>query len=919
MSSHILWATRISLTISCVFGPKMPKKALPATPPLPTLFGTTKPPLSQRLPDPQSDSLPTLPMAKKPPAEPIIPLDDSDIPEKQDTAGGEEYGAAQIDKLEGLEAVRKRPGMYIGDPDERGLHHCVFEVLDNSIDEHLAGYCTRVEVSIHSDGSVSIRDNGRGIPVEVHPKFKIPTLELVLTNLHAGGKFGQGAYKYSGGLHGVGAKCVNALSTWFKVEVMREGKVHFMSFAQGKTTQPLTVLSELKNKKQTGTFVTFLPDPEIFTITVTFKFERLAGRLRELAFLNPGIEIVLTDERDDEEHRPRSETFFYKHGIQEFVRQLGETRTVIHPKPIVISRQREEIFVDAVLQYNDSYTDQILCFANSIPNPDGGTHLTGLRTALTRAINQYAKANNLLKEKDPALSGDDVREGLTAVLSVKLPHPRFESQTKVKLVNTEVEGVVNSSIYEGLMDHFDQNPPVAKKVIEKALTAARAREAARKARETVRKSALTGGGLPGKLADCSERDPSLTELYIVEGDSAGGSAKQGRDRRFQAILPIRGKLINVQKARLDKVLQNTEIQTMITAIGTGIGDGDQEGAFNIEKLRYGRIVIMTDADVDGSHIRTLLLTFFYNQMPQLIRRGHIFIAQPPLYQIKRKKREEYVDDDVQLNRILISLGAEELKLVTLPDKKEIPSSQFKEILELLDRLEKSSEAIRRLGGEFEAYLHARSPEGTLPAYLVVIRNGNDESVEYFHNETELRDFTAKNIDLNLFDAEPSEGESSETGAAVVEKVAKTDKGARRRRARLVEIHQSKSIEKLITELAKKGFKIEHYADSKTPLFHIVDGETTHEIFAIPRILEMVKEVGRRGVQIKRFKGLGEMNAKELYETAMNPERRRFLKVELNDDNALEAGRMFDILMGDVVEPRRIFIEDNALNVRNLDV
>ena len=860
-------------------------------------------------------------MAKKEPAEPLIPLDDSDIPEKQDTAGGEEYGAAQIDKLEGLEAVRKRPGMYIGDPDERGLHHCVFEVLDNSIDEHLAGYCTRVDVSIHSDGSVSIRDNGRGIPVEVHPKFKIPTLELVLTNLHAGGKFGQGAYKYSGGLHGVGAKCVNALSTWFKVEVMREGKVHFMSFAQGKTTQPLTVLSELKNKKQTGTFVTFLPDPEIFTITVTFKFERLASRLRELAFLNPGIEIVLTDERDDEEHRPRSETFFYKHGIVEFVRQLGETRQILHPKPIVIARQRDEIFVDAVLQYNDSYNDQILCFANSIPNPDGGTHLTGLRTALTRAINQYAKANNILKEKDPALSGDDVREGLTAVLSVKLPNPRFESQTKVKLVNTEVEGVVNSSIYEGLMDHFDQNPPVAKKVIEKALTAARAREAARKARETVRKSALTGGGLPGKLADCSERDPALTELYIVEGDSAGGSAKQGRDRRFQAILPIRGKLINVQKARLDKVLQNTEIQTMITAIGTGIGDGDQEGAFNIEKLRYGRIVIMTDADVDGSHIRTLLLTFFYNQMPQLIRRGHIFIAQPPLYQIKRKKREEYVDDDVQLNRILISLGAEELKLVTLPDKKEIPASQFKEILELLDRLEKSSEAVRRLGGEFEAYLAARSSDGILPSYLVVIRTGNDESVEYFHNEADLRNFTATNLDLNLFDAEPADGENSENGAPAtgMEKVTKVDKNIRRRRARLVEIHESKGIERLIGELAKKGFKIEHYADSKAPLFQIVDGDTTHEIFAIPRIIEMVKEVGRRGVQIKRFKGLGEMNAKELYETAMNPAHRRFLKVELNDDNSIEAGRMFDILMGDIVEPRRIFIEDNALNVRNLDV
>ncbi len=839
----------------------------------------------------------------------------TEVPEKQDTAGGDTYGAAQIDKLEGLDAVRKRPGMYIGDPDERGLHHCVFEVLDNSIDEHLAGFCSRVEVTIHTDGSVSIRDNGRGIPVDVHPKFKIPALELVLTNLHAGGKFGQGAYKYSGGLHGVGAKCVNALSTWFKVEVSRDGKVYFMSFAQGKTTQTLTVLSELKNKKQTGTFVTFLPDPEIFTITTTFKFERLASRLRELAFLNPGIEILLTDERDDETHKPKSELFLYKFGIAEFVRQLGETRQVLHPKPIVISRKREDIFVDVVLQYNDSYSDQILCFANSIPNPDGGTHLTGFRTALTRAINQHAKANNLIKEKDPALSGDDVREGLVAVLSVKLPNPRFESQTKVKLVNTEIDGIVSSAVYEGLMDFFDQNPPIAKKVIEKGLTAARAREAARKARETVRKSALTGGGLPGKLADCSERDPALTEIYIVEGDSAGGSAKQGRDRRFQAILPIRGKLINVQKARLDKVLQNTEIQTMITAIGTGIGDGDQEGAFNIEKLRYGRIVIMTDADVDGSHIRTLLLTFFYNQMPQLIRRGHIYIAQPPLYQIKRKKREEYVDDDAQLNNILITLGAEEIKLVNVQSGKEFTSAQLKEILALLDRLEKYEAAIRRLGGDFQAYLHAMSPEQTLPHYLVVIRAGNEEHVEYFHNETALRDFSAANPDLNLFEHQLQEGEV----APVIEKATEKAAPGRKRRARLLEVHESKGIQKLIDELAAKGMKMEHYSDSTEPLFQFVDGENTQPIFSIPRILEMVKEVGRRGVQIKRFKGLGEMNAKELYETTMNPERRKFLKVELNDDNALEAGKMFSLLMGEVVEPRRIFIEDNALNVRNLDV
>ncbi|MBJ7391853.1 MAG: DNA gyrase subunit B, partial [Chthoniobacterales bacterium] len=449
------------------------------------------------------------------------------------------YGAAQIDKLEGLEAVRKRPGMYIGYTDERGLHHCVYEVLDNSIDEHLAGCCTHIDVTIHADGSCSVRDNGRGIPVDMHPKWKIPAIELVLTNLHAGGKFGQGAYKFSGGLHGVGAKCVNALSEWFKAEVYRDGQVYFMSFAKGKTTQKLTVLSELKNKKQTGTQITFLPDAEIFT-TTEFVFERLGARMRELAFLNCGLEIRLTDERVEGE--PRKTLFVYKLGIEEFVKELGESKSVLHPKVIKLTGARktkmknkdgedveEDVLVDCVLQYNDSYTDQILCFTNSIPNPDGGTHITGFRSALTRAINQYTKANNLVKDKDPIITGDDVREGLICVLSLKHPDPKFESQTKVKLVNPEVDGIVSSIIYEGLMDFFETNPPIAKKIFEKAITAARAREAARKARETVRKSALTGGGLPGKLADCSERDPSLTELFIVEGDSAGGSAKQGRD------------------------------------------------------------------------------------------------------------------------------------------------------------------------------------------------------------------------------------------------------------------------------------------------------------------------------------------------------------------------------------------------------
>ncbi|MBV9673020.1 MAG: DNA gyrase subunit B, partial [Verrucomicrobia bacterium] len=533
------------------------------------------------------------------------------------------YGAAQIDKLEGLEAVRKRPGMYIGDPDERGLHHCVFEVLDNSIDEHLAGFCSRIDVILHVDGSVSVRDNGRGIPVEMHPKFQMPAIEMVLTNLHAGGKFGQGAYKFSGGLHGVGAKCVNALSEWFKAEVTRNGQVYLITFARGKTVRKLEVIGEVQNKRLSGTAITFLPDPQIFAITTDFKFDTLATRLRELAFLNKGLEIHLTDERTEPQ---RHEAFFYKDGIRQFVKELGETKQLIHPEPIVISGMREiqvdenpEIsYTDLVLQYTDSYTEQIQCFANSIPNSDGGMHLEGFKAGLTNALKNYAKSSNLVKDKDPELTGDDLREGLVCVLSIKLSNPRFSSQTKGKLVNNEIKPVVQSVTYEGVSRFCEENPAIAKRVIEKCLMAARAREAARKAREAVRKTALTGGGLPGKLADCSERDPALTELYIVEGDSAGGSAKQGRDRRFQAILPIRGKLLNVEKARLEKVLQNQEILTMITAVGTGIGDGDSEGSFNLDRLRYGKVIIMTDADVDGSHIRTLLLTFFYRQMPDLV-------------------------------------------------------------------------------------------------------------------------------------------------------------------------------------------------------------------------------------------------------------------------------------------------------------
>jgi len=855
-------------------------------------------------------------------------------------AAGQSYGSEQIDKLEGLEAVRKRPGMYIGDPDERGLHHCVFEVLDNSIDEHLAGHCRAIDVTIHLDGSCSVRDDGRGIPVDTHKKFGIPAIELVLTNLHAGGKFGQGAYKYSGGLHGVGAKCVNALSDWFKAEVRREGKIHSISFERGKTTEKLSVVGKLENPNETGTLITFFPDATIFTITTEFKFDLLAKRLRELAFLNPGLTITLSDERGD---KTRSETFFYREGIVEFVRQLGENKDLLHPEPVVLRGKRpvmidvdgrpteEDVFVDLVLQYNDSYQEQLLCFANNIPNPDGGTHATGFRSALTRAINQYAKSNKILKDKDPALSGEDCREGIICILSVKLPNPRFESQTKVKLVNTEIEPVVGSVTYEGLSQFFEENPSIAKKIVERTLTAARAREAARKARETVRKSAMSGGGLPGKLADCSERDPSICEIFIVEGDSAGGSAKQGRDRRTQAILPIKGKIINVEKARLDKVLANKEIQTLITALGTGIGSGDEVGSFDLSRARYHRIVIMTDADVDGSHIRTLLLTFFCRQMPALVKAGYVYIAQPPLYQVKRKKREEYVQDDDALNKILIELAAEEVRLRAIGEDRSFGSDELKNILDLLSRLHRFSEVIRRNGGDFETYLSLRDPvTGALPEYLMKIRSGNEEGIRYFLDDKALHEFYLANSDLSMLDSpalpavelaeEPSAGQEAEPAPAdLVPVPAAAERKGPSRRARLIDIHEAKSIAKLLSRLHEAGLNLDHFSANDHPLFELIEAKHTHQLRSVPEILEKVLEIGRNGVEVKRFKGLGEMNAAQLFDTTMDPATRRLLQVKMNEENMVEADRIFTILMGDVVEPRRQFIEDNALNVKNLDV
>jgi len=822
----------------------------------------------------------------------------------------ERYDASQIQKLEGLEGVRKRPDMYIGDTAERGLHHCVFEIVDNSIDEALAGHCDRITVTVHLDGSCSIADNGRGIPVDMHEKHQMPALELVLTNLHAGGKFGKGAYQVSGGLHGVGAKCVNAVSEWFTAEVKRDGKVHKMAFARGKTTEPLTVVGDTT---RTGTMITFKPDPEIFSV-LDFKHDILVKRLRELAFLNPGVTIFLRDERHS-----REESFYFENGIKEYVAFLNKNKTLIHPDPIhfdgkapAMDGSDSMIQVDVAMQYNDSYADQIYAYANSIHNIEGGTHLSGFRTALTRVINSYAKNNNLIKDKDPSLSGDDVREGLTAVISVKVPEPRFEGQTKTKLSNGEVDGIVQKIVGEGLRYFFETEPQIAKRVIDKVLNAARAREAARKARETVRKSALVSGGLPGKLADCSEKDPRLCELYIVEGDSAGGSAKQGRDRRYQAILPIRGKLLNVEKARLDKVLNNNEIRTLITALGTGIGDHEGDGAFDASKSRYHKVIIMTDADVDGSHIRTLLLTFIFRQMRGLIEAGYVYIAQPPLYRIKRRTREQYIDNDPQLNRILIELGSEDVTLVRLRDQHTYTGSQVDKIVENLARLEQLGGGVTRYGCAFTTYLDQHRPETyELPRYLARIRTGNEEEFRFLFDDNDRSAFYEEMQVTEDFFETPTAREVELRGQLVQQRLT------------IHEIFEASEITKMLREIAATGLDINRFSSSEEVRYHLIENkgdekkESLTELHSVFEIVERIRLLGRKGLSIQRYKGLGEMNPKQLYETTMDPERRRLLKVDIED--AVLADQIFTMLMGEDVPSRRAFIEDNALNTSYLDV
>jgi len=809
-----------------------------------------------------------------------------EIPPSPSKAESKAYDATTIQVLEGIEAVRRRPAMYIGDTSVRGLHHLVYEVVDNSVDESLAGHCNYIEVTIHPDNSVSITDNGRGIPVDMHKTEKKPAVEVALTTLHAGGKFDHRVYKVSGGLHGVGVSVVNALSDWLEVEVRREGKIHHQRYERGRTASKLTVIGKSNN---TGTKITFKPDRTIFS-KVEFSYDVLSQRLRELAFLNKGLKIKLADERSDKEA-----VFEFAGGIVSFVEYLNKNKNPLHAKTIYFCKEQDNVILEAAMQYNDGYAETIFSFANNINTVEGGTHLSGFKSALTRAINQYAKNKNLIKNDDLAIAGEDVREGLTAVISVKVPNPQYEGQTKTKLGNSEVEGLVASASLDAMAAYFEENPSVANKIIDKVIVASRAREAARKARElTRRKGALESGGLPGKLADCSERDAALCEVYIVEGDSAGGSAKQGRDRRFQAILPIKGKILNVEKARLDKILSNEEIRTIITALGTGIGE-----EFDLSKLRYHKIILMADADIDGSHIRTLLLTLLYRQIPKLVVEGHVYIAQPPLYKIKRGQREEYIQTEDQMNEFMLELGREGHRFMRIKDKQVFTDNQFKELLQLLVNLELLIKNLDKKGVNFVKYLGFRQAKTKkLPIYRVKVE-GKDIFV---YSDKELAELTSK------------EGKDSELD--------------------VLELFETHEIEQIVAKIEKLGLDMNTFAcepqeakkeylsgeaekNKVKPLYRIVNEKEHKDLFSLRDTLAYIKETATKGMHIQRYKGLGEMNPQQLWETTMDPEKRTILKVTLED--AVEADKMFTVLMGDQVEPRREFIENYAHQVKNLDV
>jgi DNA gyrase subunit B len=793
------------------------------------------------------------------------------------TSGSEEYGAENIKVLEGLSAVRKRPAMYIGSTSAAGLHHLVYEIVDNSIDEALAGYCNEVSVTINVDGSITVVDNGRGIPTDIMAHEGKSAAEVVLTVLHAGGKFDNDSYKVSGGLHGVGVSVVNALSKWLELEIRRDGKIFRQSYRRGDPQAPLEMTGETKKR---GTKITFMPDEEIFE-TTEFSFDILSQRIREMAFLNAGVRIKISDERVD----GKSHEFHYEGGINSFVEYLNRNKIVVNPKPMYFKGEKGGVEMEVSMQYNDSYDEKIFAFANNINTHEGGTHLAGFKAALTRTMNSYAAANNLLKNEKVTVSGEDLREGLTCVISVKIPQPQFEGQTKTKLGNSEVKGYVESLLNERLGVYLEENPKIAKDILNKSIEAARAREAARKARDlTRRKGALDMGGLPGKLADCQEKDPALCELYLVEGDSAGGSAKQGRDRKNMAILPLKGKILNVEKARFDKMISSQEIRTLITALGTGIGKDD----FNIAKLRYHRIIVMTDADVDGQHILTLLLTFFYRNMRELIERGHLYIAQPPLYKVKRGKKEQYLLDEHAMQNFLLEEGSEDL---TLRLEKGDRTYNGKQIIPVIKQFI-----------ENRAIFNKVVKKGISPELLsIVIRSNVPSGLE------ELSQVVPYLESMKLL-AEGSEYEIEEYRIAF-------------RIGNIRSIIDQQTLAVLSTreyELLVDNHRriVETMADGRA----FVEQEGRKVLFETTNhqdLLGFFLENAKKGLAIQRYKGLGEMNPEQLWETTMNPENRVLLQVKIED--VVESDEIFTVLMGDQVEPRRDFIEKNALNVVNLDI